>query len=359
MATINKKLESLSLDQIKRISKEYLLGWHDTMKYGFRVKGLNKKRREFGLEELTKSWSDEYRLSYIRSNYSYDIIESEIYKYLSTHLMNENRWVGIELFNCRFGREYARLFKALLGSSKYRKLSEKARLKKIEETQLKLYGGIGLNSEQTYDKYNKTLYSKYGVNNPMHILSVSENYLSPFLDKKTREKAIKTKLINSENQLNFYKSTGIIPDTMFKFSPLEKIVFVELVDRFGKNNVYYQYGVHPFDSRYPYSCDFYIKPLDLFIEINAHWSHGAHWFNSENHDDNLRVKHLSQFDKKSYKNAIRTWTIDDVSKRMKAKNNNLNYLVFWENDLSDFYKWFDFYDCNYKSFISDFPENSY
>lgn len=359
MPIVNKKLESLTLDEIENISEKYLLGWHDTMSYGFRVKGLNRKRREFGLPELTKEWSDSYRLDYIRSYYSEDEIKSEIENYLSNNLVDKERWKGIELFGCRFGREYARLFKALLGPKEYRRISEETRVMKLKNTQIDLYGGVGLGSSEIHERATDTLQEKYGVSNPMYIQSVLDDSSSPFLDADIRKKAVQSKLKNKEKMLEFYKKNDIIPENMFKFSPLEKIVFVNLVERFGKSDVYYQYGVHPSDSRYPYSCDFYIKSLDLFIEINVHWTHGGHWFDSDNHDDNLRVSHLSQFDKKSYKVAVRTWTEDDVEKRNIAKKNHLNYLVFWDDNLDDFYTWFCLYDCDYKAYLLDFPENSY
>ena len=359
MPTVNKKLESLTLNEIENVSEKYLLGWHDTMCYGFRVKGLNRKRKEFGLPELTKKWSDSYRLNYIHSRYSEDEIKFEIENYLLTNLVDKERWKGIELFGCRFGREYARLFKALLGPKEYRRISEKTRVVKLKKTQIYLYGGVGLGGSETHKKVMNTLQEKYGVNNPMYIQSVLDNLSSPFVDADVRIKAMQSKLKNKEKMLEFYNKYNIIPENMFKFSPLEKIVFVDLVERFGKPDVYYQYGVHPLDSRYPYSCDFYIKSLDLFIEINVHWSHGGHWFDNNNHDDNLRVSHLSQFDRKSYKTAIRTWTKDDVKKRNMAKKNHLNYLVFWNDNLDDFHKWFYLYDCDFKAYLLDYPENGY
>lgn len=36
-----------------------------------------------------------------------------------------------------------------------------------------------------------------------------------------------------------------------------------LIDIFGKENVINQYS----SNLYPYHCDFYIKPLDLYIEL--------------------------------------------------------------------------------------------
>lgn len=42
---------------------------------------------------------------------------------------------------------------------------------------------------------------------------------------------------------------------------------------------------------------------------------------------------------KFYKNAADTFSVRDVNKRRVAEINNLNYLVFWKNDLSDVKLW--------------------
>ena len=95
------------------------------------------------------------------------------------------------------------------------------------------------------------------------------------------------------------------------------------------------------DERYPFSCDLYVKSLDLFIEINAFWTHSDHFFDENNLDD-LRdfedLKERSEYDNHAI-NLLDTWTKRDVIKRETAIKNNLNYLVFWDNDLSDFYDW--------------------
>lgn len=90
---------------------------------------------------------------------------------------------------------------------------------------------------------------------------------------------------------------------------------------------------HPYrDSRYPFNCDFYIKSLDLFIEVNSHWTHGLHPFDKNNSDD---INLLNKWKEKSktsqfYKNAIETWTVRDVKKLHYVSTNNLNYIALYE-----------------------------
>lgn len=120
-------------------------------------------------------------------------------------------------------------------------------------------------------------------------------------------------------------------------SKVEIEMYRLLVARFGVEDVIHQYK---HDARYPFVCDFYVKSLDLFIELNAHWSHGHHAFNSESNDAAI----LEQWQLKAstscyYREAIITWTIRDVAKRTMAIQNGLNYLVFWDNNLNDFKQW--------------------
>ena len=82
------------------------------------------------------------------------------------------------------------------------------------------------------------------------------------------------------------------------------------------------------DKRYPFMCDFYIPSKDLFIELQASWTHGGKLFNSEDISclDQLNSWKQKSLTSKYYKNAIETWTIRDVRKRNIAQQNKLNYI---------------------------------
>lgn len=82
----------------------------------------------------------------------------------------------------------------------------------------------------------------------------------------------------------------------------------------------------------PYRCDFYIKSLDLFIEVQGYYTHGKEPYNPNS------IKHqiLVQKYKERYGpncQAITIWTIKDVEKRNKAKENNLKYLEIFHKDI--------------------------
>ena len=368
MPTVNKALQALSEAQIQEVSVKYLMGWHDLEKlYGFRVKGLNHRRMNLGLPELTKEWSDEYRVTYIQSHFSEKEIRSAIFSYLLTHRVGDTRWTGIEILDCRFGREYARLFKILLGNHEYRRFSEMCRMTKLMETQ-HMNGGMGLSNPITKARAMETNLRKYGVENPMQRKDL--NISSPFVQKSVQRKANDTRALKIHDAMVEFKKTGVWKGSPSMMSQAETIVFQCLVEKFGKEDVFYSYGLHPYDARYPFNCDFYIKSKDLFIEMNTHYGHGKHWYNPDNHDDVLRVQHLLESKSKRCHDAVRVWTETDVEKRRKAAESHLNYLVFWDGyyyqldkkkypRLSDFYEWFDTFACDYASFIQLHPENTY
>ena len=95
------------------------------------------------------------------------------------------------------------------------------------------------------------------------------------------------------------------------------------------------------DERYPYFCDFYDKKRDMFIEVNAFWGHGFHWFDDNNVDDIDKLnKWQSKKDvKKIYDKVINTWCVRDVEKRECAYQNKLNYVTLWDSKGADFDLW--------------------
>lgn len=338
MATKNMNLESLSMKDIDRISNEFLMGWHDMSHYGFRIKGFNAIRVKHGLEPLTKEMSDIHRLNHIRSHYSYDDICKTIENYLENNLVSESRWEGIELFECRFGREYSRLFKELLGKTQYRKISEKSRCNKLKATQIDLYGGLGLASPSAKQKANAT---------------ISKN---------------KKEYMN--NALNELREHHCILSTYANSSVFEVFAYYELTKHFDVNDIIIDYGLHPYDKRYPFPCDFYIKSLDLFIELNVHFTHGGHWYDETSYSDVHRKSQLESTDKIRNKKFLNTWCDSDVKKRETAKLNNLNYLVFWDGttshvgntlvpNLKDLHVWLNDFAGNIDSFIQANPNNTY
>lgn len=93
-------------------------------------------------------------------------------------------------------------------------------------------------------------------------------------------------------------------------------------------------------SVYPFYCDFYIPEINLFIEINGHWTHGKHPFNAKDEND-LKLLSVIKNKQKTYlsksgnekKNMYyvfeHVWTELDVNKLNYAKNSGLDYIVIY------------------------------
>lgn len=192
----------------------------------------------------------------------------------------------------------------------------------------------------------KLLYGDENYNNPEKAkVTCNKNW---GVDNYTKTKQYKDYMqipsvkISRVNKVNKTKKKN----GTFKSSNCEDIIYQFLIYKFNEDfdNVLYQYNK---DKRYPFMCDFYIKSLDLFIEINFDPSHGFEPFNSENPKHLERIKQLKEkskeytlkYNKRSrYDNFIEVWTKRDVIKFQFAKQNNLNYLTFYNWD--QFYEWF-------------------
>lgn len=110
-------------------------------------------------------------------------------------------------------------------------------------------------------------------------------------------------------------------------SKSEELLYEKLLKENENKTIYRNYKC----DRYPYHCDFYIVEDDLFIELNAHWTHGGRPFDK---NDFSCQKQLELWEEKAktsqfYKNAIITWTKRDVEKAKCAKENKLNYWVIY------------------------------
>ena len=69
----------------------------------------------------------------------------------------------------------------------------------------------------------------------------------------------------------------------------------------------------------------------MFIECNYHWTHGGKPYEGTD-EDKCKVNRWKEKKTKYYNNAIHNWTVRDVNKRKVAKENNLNYIEFFDID---------------------------
>jgi hypothetical protein len=174
------------------------------------------------------------------------------------------------------------------------------------------------NTKEIYKKFCDTMLSRYGVVNPMDDVRIQEKQKLSVGSDEVNRKRIDTKRKNNS----------------FNVSSIEDKLGEYLISLFGEDDIVPQYS----SNKYPFQCDYYIKSRDLYIELNAHWSHGGHWY------DDVKDRALVEEWKcktKFYVNSAKTFSVRDVQKRKYAKMNNLNYVVFWKNDLSDVKLWIE------------------
>lgn len=187
-----------------------------------------------------------------------------------------------------------------------------------------------LANKEIYDKAEETTYKKYGV---YCIFNTKENR-EKLLSEKTKQKRYETLRRNHT----------------FNTSKIEETIYEKLIDIYGKNDILREYKDK---DRYPYRCDFYIKSLDLFIEVQGYYTHGKEPYNPNS------IKHqiLVQKYKERYGpncQAITIWTIKDVEKRNKAKENNLKYLEIFHKDILKIKQDVTILDSIINNFLKDY-----
>lgn len=171
---------------------------------------------------------------------------------------------------------------------------------KMKETLLKNYGvTTPLKSSEIMSKKNSTMLSRYGVITPLDNEDI----------KKKRDATLrKNKTYNT--------------------SEPEKLMYEELITKYGKEDVYREYT----DSRYPFKCDFYVKSVDLFIELNLHPSHGEHPFDPSSSADVELLEELKHNNNSWSDMIVDVWSHRDYNKIKFMKDNNLNYLLIYPED---------------------------
>lgn len=181
---------------------------------------------------------------------------------------------------------------------------------KMKQTCLKRYGvEYSFASKEIQEKSKKTSLERYGVEYAIQTKEVKDKLGKILRTPEVQEKIIATKKKNGS----------------FGTSKAEKHFYTEVLKYFPKAKTNFR------TDKYQYNCDVYIPEIDLYIELNYFWTHCGHEFDENNIDDINRLNSLKEKSKPGnmYEAAINVWTISDKTKIQTAKDNNLNYLVFW------------------------------
>lgn len=357
---------------------------------GISIQSLLKQLLSNGVR-YTKSDIVEYQIKYIRNKFSADDIKAAYIEISRKHadLYKASKGKHIECLGCGFG-DYPKVFRALLGEDAYRQLSAQCWHEKQSSVIMEKYGVDNVFCKEAFEKVVDkdavaegrkkriaTLMERYGVTAPN-----ADHEIAARMQKTLRETNIerygvasamqvpdiakKASLHRQDTMTERYgaaNSTQVpaIRDKIFasrksngtlNTSKPEDALYAMLVERFGKDDVARNF----FDKRYPWHVDFYIKSLDLFIELNGDKCHNTHWYDEDSVSDRQTVEAWienmvrleAETGKQSrYRKYIETWTIKDVSKRNTAAENRLHYLVFWDGSnkggvprLKDAREWF-------------------
>lgn len=188
-------------------------------------------------------------------------------------------------------------------------------------------------NQQVKANKRQSFLNTFGVDNPRKSSIIIErsritNRLKYGVDSYSKTDEFK-EIIKEKSSITMLKSYKTKKNNnSFNTSEPEDDYYTYLVEKFGKVIRNYR------DDRYPFRCDFYIPKLDLFIELNLHWTHGDEPFNLSNVE---HLKKLSEWQNRAgksdfYKTAVSIWTQKDVEKRDVAKKNNLNYLELFDKN---------------------------
>lgn len=378
----------------------------------FYLRGFNskyiKRRTDISMQSLlkqllakgvkyTKDDVANYQIAYIRDRYTDSQIEDAYHNMVEQHVdpYKASRGRNVEMLGCGFG-QYPRVLKSLLGDDVFLSLQNARWKEKQVATMQSRYGVSNVFEKKTFDtfvtkeavadgrlKRTETLLSRYGVDNPNaapHILAKMEKQLAATNMERygvpnamqNSEIAAKSSVTRQATMLKKYGFKNSVEVKEFRDKIFEarrqnktlnssspEILLGDLLRaHFGDDDVLHNVVV---DNRYPYHVDYYIKSLDLFIELNGDRSHNEHWFDESNPRDAQMLRswteNMVRLEAETgrpsrYRRFIRVWTVTDVAKRVIAKQNGLNYLVFWDGSskkrnkkpvptLSDVYDWFD------------------
>jgi hypothetical protein len=216
---------------------------------------------------------------------------------------------------------------------------------RMKQTCQERYGHDYYSQTNEYkNKYIKTSLERYGAENFSKTLDYKEKYRQTCLDRYGEESYSLTSECQEKMKQtcqeryghDYFTQTDKYKEISYQTKKLNHTFNSSKIERdlstwLTSNNINFisQYK----SDVYPFCCDFYFPEYDLYVEIQGHWTHGGHSFNSENQND---INTLNLWKSKGtgyYDWAINVWTVSDVLKRKTAHENNLNYLEIFSTDL--------------------------
>lgn len=228
---------------------------------------------------------------------------------------------------------------------------------RAKETCLERYGVD--NPFKDKERIKNSYIEKLGVDHPMHDAKIANKSISKHDYKEIYRKSVKTYFNKTGYTNPSYNPDSIkknlqtrIANGVFN-SPGESIVERKferiLIRKFGEVKTHFRDDRYARSTGYMFECDFYIPSEDLFIELNAHPSHGKHPFVGDK-SDNVLLEKLRKNVTPWNNKVMETWTIRDVEKLSIAKENRLNYIVLYPK--TSIFDNVSFNDAKYKDLIT-------
>lgn len=195
------------------------------------------------------------------------------------------------------------------------------------------YGGLGNSSKIIREKYKETTQKQYGVENYASTKECREKMKKTCLDKygvDSYSKTNKFKTIIKKQQPDIREKVNSTKkrNHTFNSSAIEEAFATWLTE----NNIKFERQYRC--PEYPFNCDFYFPSTKLFLEIQGSWVHGGHPYDEYSKDDQAELQEMINKNTDYYDIAIDTWTVRDPLKRKTAKENNLNWIEVFTNDLN-------------------------
>lgn len=191
------------------------------------------------------------------------------------------------------------------------------------------------------EKIDAVFMEKYGGRSPMCQQEAHDKARATMLAEGGPEALTRPDMRGDKNPMSDRAVVGKMIESKIAngtchTSAAEELLYERLCERFGAEDVVRQYK----SDEYPYACDFFVVSRCMYVELNASWTHGWCWYEE---DDDICRDRLSKWEAGNssyYVTAIHTWTKLDIAKRAVAGEHDLNYVVFWDNDLRDADLWF-------------------
>lgn len=205
-----------------------------------------------------------------------------------------------------------------------KEVSEKAR-----QTCLKKYGKrYALQNKEIYQKLIDTNLKKYNVKSTSQV----EEFIKKRKDTCIKKYGVDNAVKNKEIREKINKTKAL--NKTFTISKSENIIYNKLLEKFP--NVKRQYK----SEKYPFNCDFYLPEKDLYIEYQGYWNHNTHPFDDKDSNDLYCLQNWKKQSetKPGYSTAIDVWTVRDPHKRCVVKENNLNWIEFF--NMKEFEEWY-------------------